>query len=61
MESLSELINNSDLTQLAILAVVLVIGLVIIRFAFKLTATLVRVGCVLILLIVGTLFVLSLF
>jgi hypothetical protein len=44
--------NLGDLLPIAILAVVLAIGWVLIRVAFKLTTTLFRVGCFIIVLIV---------
>jgi predicted phage tail protein len=51
---------SGELTQIIILAVVLVVGLFLVRVVFKLTATLFRVGCFAILFIVGAVFVLNL-
>ncbi len=50
---------SSDVTQLVILAVTLLVGLFLLRMAFKLTAALFRVGCLAILFIVGASFVLK--
>lgn len=47
-----ENIAIGDLLPMAIVAVVLVVGWVLVRVAFKLTATLFRVGCFIIVLIV---------
>jgi hypothetical protein len=41
-----------DLVPIAIVAVVLIVGLVLLKVAFKLTATLFRIGCFIILLVV---------
>jgi hypothetical protein len=62
---MSELLNSIDLasgevTQLIVLAVVLLVGLFLLRLVFKLTATLFRVGCFAILFIVAAVFVLNL-
>ena len=63
MDALSELIGltNQELIQLAVVGVILLIGLFVLRAAFKLTATLLRVGCFGIALIVGLLFILQVF
>ncbi len=62
---MSDLLNSiglasGEVTQLIILAVVLLVGLFLLRLVFKLTATLFRVGCFAILFIVATVFVLNL-
>ncbi|MEJ2750622.1 MAG: hypothetical protein P8183_22360 [Anaerolineae bacterium] len=62
---MDELLNSiglasGEVTQLIILAVVLLVGLVLLRVLFKLTATLFRVGCFAILFIVAAVFVLNL-
>ncbi|MCB9419193.1 MAG: hypothetical protein H6667_05285 [Ardenticatenaceae bacterium] len=62
---MSELLNSiglasGEVTQLIVLAVVLLVGLFLLRVAFKLTATLFRVGCFAILFIVAAVFVLNL-
>ncbi len=62
---MSELLNSiglasGEVTQLIILAVVLLVGLFLLRVLFKLTATLFRVGCFAILFIVAAVFVLNL-
>lgn len=44
--------NLADLIPIAVIAVILVVGWVLLRVAFKLTATLFRIGCFIILLIV---------
>jgi len=44
--------NLGELIPIAVIAVILVIGWVLMRVAFKLTATLFRIGCVFIVLIV---------
>lgn len=53
-------LNTAELTQLLILGVVLLVGLFVLRVAFKLTATLFRVGCFGILLIVAAVYILRL-
>jgi hypothetical protein len=45
--------SMGDLATLAVLAVILFVGLLVLRVMFKLTATLFRLGCFAILLIVG--------
>jgi hypothetical protein len=62
---MDELLNSiglasGEVTQLIILAVVLLVGLFLLRVLFKLTATLFRVGCFAILFIVAAVFVLNL-
>jgi hypothetical protein len=63
MEALSELVGltSGELTQLLVIGVVLFVGLVLARIALKLTATLFRMGCFFILLIVLGVFVIRLF
>lgn len=61
MDSFSQLLTSQELTQLVIVGLVLLVGLLFLRFAFKLTATLIRVGCIGIIIIVGLLFALQLF
>lgn len=51
---------SGEVTQLIVLAVVLLVGLFLLRMLFKLTATLFRVGCFAILFIVAAVFVLNL-
>ncbi|MCA9961511.1 MAG: hypothetical protein R3E31_06400 [Chloroflexota bacterium] len=62
MEGLAELlgVTVAQLTQLATLAVVLFVGLILLRVFMKLTATLFRVGCFGIILIVAAVYVLRL-
>jgi hypothetical protein len=62
MDALSGLVglNTAELTQLIILAAVLVVGLFVLRVAFRLTATLFRVGCFGILLIVAAVYLFNL-
>lgn len=45
-------LTSSDIVTLVVLALVLLAGLVALRFALRLTATLMRIGCFLIFLIV---------
>jgi hypothetical protein len=54
-----EVIDWVSLVPLIVLAVILVVGWVLIRIAFKLTATLFRIGCFVIVLIVAGVFVLG--
>ncbi|RMG90025.1 MAG: hypothetical protein D6706_20355 [Chloroflexi bacterium] len=49
----------SELTQLIILVIVLIAGLILLRVLFKLTAALFRLGCFLILLIVTAVLIIS--
>lgn len=58
MESFAELfgLTSQEFIQIATIGLILLIGLFVVRAAFKLTATLLRVGCFGILLIVGLLF-----
>jgi hypothetical protein len=44
--------NIGDLVPIVILGLILVVGWVLLRVAFKLTATLFRIGCFIIVLIV---------
>jgi hypothetical protein len=53
-------INGEQLTQIVKLGVVLLILLVVGRVALKLTATLFKVGCFTILLIVGAVYLINL-
>lgn len=53
-------IEWSGLIPLVALAIILVVGWIVVRIAFKLTATLFRLGCFIIALIVGGIFILSL-
>ena len=62
---MNELLNSiglasGEVTQLIILAVVLLVGLFLVRTFFKLTATLFRVGCFAIFFIVAAVFVINL-
>ena len=50
-------ITAAQLNQLLVLAVVLVVGLVVLRVVLKLTATLFRVGCFGIVLIVAAVYI----
>jgi hypothetical protein len=54
-------LTGQEITQLAILAVALLIGLFLLRLAFRLTATLLRVGCIGIFIIVALVFAFQLF
>ena len=51
---------SGEVTQLIVLAVVLLVGLFLLRLMFKLTATLFRVGCFAVLFIVAAVFVMNL-
>ena len=62
---MTELLNaiglaSSEMTQLIILAVVLLIGLFLVRTLFKLTKAVFRMGCFIILFIVAAGFILNL-
>jgi hypothetical protein len=46
-------LETAELTRLVIIAVVLLVGLFLARLAFKLTASLMRIGCLAIFLIVA--------
>jgi hypothetical protein len=63
MDVLAELLGllPGELMQLIILGIVLFVGLILVRVLFRLTATLFRLGCFFILLIVGGVFFLRLF
>lgn len=63
MEALAELLGltAAGLTQLIILGAILLVALLVLRVIFRLTATLFRVGCFGILLIVAAVFFLQLF
>ncbi|MCB8924418.1 MAG: hypothetical protein H6652_02205 [Ardenticatenaceae bacterium] len=52
MEILQNL-QAQDITQLIVIAAVLLIGLFLARLAFKLTASLMRIGCLFIFLVVA--------
>jgi hypothetical protein len=54
-------VEFNSLFQLAALAVMLVIGWMLLRFVFKLTATLFRIGCAIIALIMLVAFVATVF
>jgi hypothetical protein len=54
-------VEFNSLFQLAALAVMLVLGWTLLRFAFKLTATLFRIGCAIIALIMLVAFVATVF
>ncbi|MBK7893408.1 MAG: hypothetical protein WAS33_15915 [Candidatus Promineifilaceae bacterium] len=59
-----ELIQNlqgEDLTQLIVIAAVLLIGLFLARLAFKLTASLMRIGCLAIFFVVAAIALLRMF
>lgn len=45
--------ETAELTRLVIIAVVLLVGLFLARLAFKLTASLMRIGCLAVFLIVA--------
>ena len=61
MDALSEFIGltNAELGRIVTLAIILLVILIVGRVALKLTATLFRVGCFTIVLIVGALYVIS--
>ena len=61
MDALSELIGltGAELTRIVTLAVILLVILLVGRIALKLTATLFRVGCFTIILIVGAVYLIS--
>jgi len=61
MESIAQLIGLSvaELTQLLMLAAVLLVGLFILRAVMKLTAAIFRMGCLAILFIVAAVFLLQ--
>lgn len=63
MESIAQLIGISvaQLTQLATIAAALLVGLFLLRVAFKLTASLLRIGCIGIVMIIAVVFLLQLF
>ena len=63
MDSIAQLIglNAAELTQLAILGVVLIVGLFILRTVMKLTATIYLIGCFGVIFIVAAVFLLQLF
>lgn len=55
------LLTGQEITQLVILAVGLLVGLFLLRMVFRLTAALLRIGCISIVFIVGVVFLLQLF
>jgi len=63
MEAFTELIGltNQEFIQLVIVGIILVVGLFILRAAFKLTATLLRIVCIGIVVIVALMFALQVF
>lgn len=54
-------LTGQEVSQLAILAIGLLGGLFLLRVLFRLTATLLRIGCIGIVFIVGVVFLLQLF
>jgi len=54
-------LQAQDITQLIVVAAVLLIGLFLARLAFKLTASLMRIGCLFIFLVVGAIALLRMF
>lgn len=53
--------ETAELTRLVIIAVVLLVGLFLARMAFKLTASLMRLGCLAIFLIVAAIALMQMF
>lgn len=53
-------LTSGEFTQIIILALVLLVGLFVLRVAFKLTASLFRLGCLGVLFILAAFFVLNL-
>lgn len=53
--------ETAELTRLVIIAVVLLVGLFLARLAFKLTASLMRIGCLAIFLIVAAIALMQMF
>ena len=62
MDAIAQLLGLTapELTQLLIMVGVLVVGLVVLRVFLKLTATLFRLGCLGILLLVAVIYILGL-
>ena len=54
-------LQPQEITQLIVIAAILLIGLFLARLAFKLTATLMRLGCLIIFFIVAAIALLQLF
>ena len=54
-------LSGQEVVQLAILAVALLIGLFLLRLAFRLTATLLRIGCAGVVIIVALVYMFQLF
>jgi hypothetical protein len=52
-------IMGPEVVRLVIIAVVLLVGLGVLRFLFKMTKTAMQVGCALILFVVAAIFVLT--
>jgi len=63
MDTLLESVGlaSGELTRLLVLGVVLLVGLILARIALKLTASLFRIGCLSIFLIVAAVFLFNLF
>jgi hypothetical protein len=61
MEALLEFVglNSAEFTRIVVLGIVLLVLLLVGRVALKLTATLFKVGCFTILLIVGAIYLIS--
>jgi hypothetical protein len=61
MDALLDLtgLNSAELSRIVTLAIILLVILIVGRVALKLTATLFRVGCFTILLIVGAVYIIS--
>lgn len=53
--------ETAELTRLVIIAVVLLVGLFLARLAFKLTASLMRIGCLAVFLIVAAIALMQMF
>ncbi|MCC6602540.1 MAG: hypothetical protein IT327_04990 [Anaerolineae bacterium] len=54
-------LETAELTRLVIIAVVLLVGLFLARLAFKLTASLMRIGCLAVFLIVAAIALMQMF
>ena len=54
-------LTGQEIVQLAILTAVLLVGLFLLRLAFRLTATLLRIGCFGIVIIIALVFMYQLF
>ena len=53
--------ETAELTRLVIIALVLLVGLFLARLAFKLTASLMRIGCLAVFLIVAAIALMQMF